>query len=169
MEELSLEEICTRLKQAGRLESDPLCAYGSETIPANSISSTSINRCIANVIYSLAINLERSTIHFEEDNEKKSCPGGQAWLGYKPLMPHLKYMLSTGTPDFRGGWSEFLIADPDLTEKRLKGIGSIKLNSSPFKHFKLFANPCELIQSFLLFLNRIGQTLNHLIEIRMIN
>ncbi|MFX0100413.1 MAG: DUF169 domain-containing protein [Candidatus Hodarchaeota archaeon] len=126
MVKLSLNEICAKLKHAGRLESDPLCVYGSETIPATSISSVSINRCIANAIYSLATNSEHSTIHFEEDSERKSCPGGQAWLGYKPLMPHLKYMLSTGTPDFRDGWSEFLIADPDLTEKRLKDVGIIK-------------------------------------------
>jgi len=125
MAELSLTEICTKLKQASRLDSEPLFVYGSERIPINSVASMSIKGCIANVIYSIATDTKHSTIHFERDDDRKCCPGSQAWLGYKPFMPQLKYTLSTGSKDIRRGWSEFLIADPELTEKRLQSIGKI--------------------------------------------
>ncbi len=119
-------EIGRKLKQAGRLQSQPLLIYGVETPPKNSISSIDINRCIANAIYSVASDSSfHSSIHIGRDDQKQCCPGGQAWLGYKPFLSHLKYFLSTGTPEFRNGKSEFLISDPDLVDKRLPPAGSI--------------------------------------------
>ncbi len=40
-------------------------------------------------------------------------------------MPMLKFFLSTGSKDFRNGAAEFLIANPDLAEKRLNSVGKI--------------------------------------------
>ena len=122
---LTVREIGSKLKQAGRLHSEPLCIYGTDTIPINSISSTEVNRCIAKTIFMLAADPMNSAIHITSDNKKKCCPGGQSWLGFQPFMSHLKYFLSTGSPDFRNGSSEFLISDPELVEKRLKSIGKI--------------------------------------------
>ncbi len=40
-------------------------------------------------------------------------------------LPMLKYFLSTGSEDFRGGAAEYLIANPELSEKQLNSVGEI--------------------------------------------
>ncbi|MFX1516272.1 MAG: DUF169 domain-containing protein [Promethearchaeota archaeon] len=125
MVNLTPNEIGTKLKQAGRLSSQPLCIYGTDTLPAEVISSTEINRCIARVLFTLATDSTYSGIYINLDNKKVCCPGGQAWLGFQPFQPYLKYFLSSGSPDFRNGSAEYLISDPDLVERRLKSIGKI--------------------------------------------
>ncbi|UCG02416.1 MAG: DUF169 domain-containing protein [Candidatus Heimdallarchaeota archaeon] len=122
---LTPRDIGSKLKQAGRLSSQPLCIYGTDTPPAESISSTEINRCIARVIFTLATDSTHSGVYISVDKKKKCCPGGQAWLGFQPFMPYLKHFLSSGSPDFRNGSAEYLISDPDLVEKRLKSIGKV--------------------------------------------
>jgi hypothetical protein len=140
MEKLSLEEICIKLKKAGHLETEPVFIFGSDSIPNNSVSSMTIKGCLANVIYDFASELKYSTIHFERDDDRRCCPGSQVWLGYKPLMPRLKYTLSTGKPEIRNGWSEFLIANPKLTEKRLNSIGKI----TPLGKYTIFSKDYSL-------------------------
>lgn len=125
MAELTPDVIGNQLKLAGRLDSQPLCVYGADTPPIDSIPSVDIDRCIAKVIYSLATESDSSIIYVGRDNKKECCPGGQAWFGFQPFMPHLNSFLSTGSSSFRNGRSEFLIATPDLAEKRLQSIGKI--------------------------------------------
>lgn len=125
MEELTLQEIGLKLKQAGRLPTHPLCIYGTEHPPDDSIPSVELDRCIAKAIYLLSTHPELTAINIGLDETNKCCPGGQTWLGYKPFQPMLKYFLSTGTKDFRNGQSEFLIATPELSEQRLKSTGKI--------------------------------------------
>ncbi|MFX0124724.1 MAG: DUF169 domain-containing protein [Candidatus Hodarchaeota archaeon] len=125
MVNLTPNDIGRKLKQAGRLSSQPLCIYGADTLPAELISSTEINRCIARVIFTLATDSTHTGVYINLDDKKNCCPGGQAWLGFQPFMPYLRYFLSYGSPDFRNGSAEYLISDPELVEKRLKSIGKI--------------------------------------------
>ncbi|MHA1931709.1 MAG: DUF169 domain-containing protein [Promethearchaeota archaeon] len=125
MVELSIKEIGIKLTQAGMLKTGVLCVYGSNTIPTNATPLKKINRCLANAIFSLSAQKNTSKVYIGEDELEGYCPGGQAWLGYKDFMPMLKYFLSTGSEDFRGGAAEFLIANPELAEKQLKSIGNI--------------------------------------------
>jgi len=125
MVNLTPNDIGRKLKQAGRLSSQPLCIYGTDTFPAGFISSIEINRCIARVIFTLATDSTHSGVYINLDDKKECCPGGQAWLGFQPFAPYLKYFLSSGSPDFRNGSAEYLISDPDLVENRLKLIGKI--------------------------------------------
>ncbi len=143
MTELSIREIGSKLKNAGRLHSHPLVIYGTETPPDNSVSSMDINRCIANVIYSIATDSTFSAIHIGKDDQKRCCPGGQAWFGYKPFRPYLKYFLSTGSQNFRSGKSEFLISNPDLVEKRLPSDGKI----TPLGKFIVICRSDQLIET----------------------
>lgn len=117
--------IGSQLKVAGRLDSQPLCVYGSDTPPVGSIPSVVLNRCVARAIYSLATDSDNSIIYIGRDTKRECCPGGQAWLGFHPFMPHLNFFLSSGTPSFRDGHSEFLIATPELAENRLRSTGKI--------------------------------------------
>ena len=126
MTDLNVNQIGDKLAQGGRLKDMPLCIYGSENLPDNAVSSIEINRCIARAIFSLNKEKETDLIYVRDDGKKSCCPGGQAWFGYKGFMPMLKYFLSTGIKSFRNGAAEYLIADPDLVEKRLASVGKIK-------------------------------------------
>ncbi|KKM58359.1 hypothetical protein LCGC14_1549520, partial [marine sediment metagenome] len=122
---LTIKEIGTKLTQAGMLKTSVLCVYGSDTIPVDATPMRKINRCLAKVIFTLSAQKIINKVYIGEEELKGYCPGGQAWFGYKSFMPMLKYFLSTGSEDFRGGAAEFLIANPDLAEKQLKSIGKI--------------------------------------------
>ena len=121
----TIKEIGFKLKQAGRLETTPLCVYGLETIPEKGIPITQLNRCIANAIYNLSIDETINSIYIGNDALEGCCPGGQAWLGYNSFHPKLNYFISTGSQDFRGGAAEFLLANPELAEQQLKSAGKI--------------------------------------------
>ncbi|MFW9867933.1 MAG: DUF169 domain-containing protein [Candidatus Thorarchaeota archaeon] len=125
METLSIKEISMKLTQAGRLKASPLCVYGSELVPNNAVPISKINRCIANTIFTLSVDKSFDSAYIGNDTLEGCCPGGQAWFGYKPFLPMLKYFISTGSEDFRSGAAEFLIANPELAEKQLNSIGKI--------------------------------------------
>ena len=125
MNGMIIKEIGSKLKKAGKLETNPLCIYGSERIPKNGIPIKDLNRCIAHAIFDLSINKEISSIYIGNDALEGCCPGGQAWFGYKPFIPQLKYFISTGSKSYRNGAAEFLLANPDLAEQKLNSIGKI--------------------------------------------
>ncbi|MFW9875761.1 MAG: DUF169 domain-containing protein [Candidatus Thorarchaeota archaeon] len=125
MEKLTIKEVGIKLTRAGKLKASPLCVYGSETLPENTIPIYKINRCIANAIFMLSTDKDLSSVYIGNNILEWCCPGGQAWLGYKAFLPMLKFFLSTGSQDFREGAAEFLIANPDLAEKQLRSIGKI--------------------------------------------
>ncbi|MFX1277098.1 MAG: DUF169 domain-containing protein [Promethearchaeota archaeon] len=125
MVNLSVKEIGIRLRKAGRLETFPLCVYGTKTVPENAVSSCKIDRCIAKSIFKLATTKNINSIYLGQETLEGCCPGGQAWFGYKPFLPQLKYFISTGTKEFRGGAAEYLLADPDIADQQLKSVGKI--------------------------------------------
>ena len=125
MVDLTIKEIGIKLTQAGMLTTSVLCVYGTEIIPLNAVPMKKINRCLANAIFTLSTQQNINKVYIGGDDLKGYCPGGQAWFGYNSFTPLLKYFLSTGSKDFRGGAAEFLIANPDLAEKQLKSIGKI--------------------------------------------
>lgn len=125
MVNLTIREIGFKLVQAGRLKASPLCIYGSETIPESAVPIKEINRCFAQAIFTLSIHKDINSVYIGNGVLNGCCPGGQAWFGYKPFLPMLKYFLSTGSEDFRGGAAEYLIANPELSEKQLQSVGEI--------------------------------------------
>lgn len=125
MDNLTFKEIGIRLRKAGRLETSPLCIYGAESIPENAIPSCKIDRCIAKTIFTLASSKTINSIYLGQDDLEGCCPGGQAWFGYKNFLPHLKYFISTGTKEFRGGAAEYLLANPEIAEQQLNSVGKI--------------------------------------------
>jgi len=125
MVNLTIREIGLKLSQAGRSKATPLCIYGSETIPESAVPIKDINRCIANAIFTLSVHKKINMVYIGNGVLNGCCPGGQAWFGYKTFLPMLKHFLSTGSEDFRGGAAEYLIANPDLSEKQLNSVGKI--------------------------------------------
>lgn len=121
---LSLEELGKKLIEAGRLKLRPLCVYGIDEIPEGAVPSHTVDRCVAKATYTSALFEEIPPIYVEEAHEQ-CCGGGLVWLGLSEPHPKLKYFVTIGTPDFRGGAAEHLKASPELFDEQKKRAGKI--------------------------------------------
>ncbi|WP_321420667.1 DUF169 domain-containing protein [uncultured Methanomethylovorans sp.] len=148
---VSVGELGKKLVEAGRLKLRPLCVYGSDKMPQDAVPSYKIDRCIARVAYSVALSDKISAVYVEAGHEQ-CCGGGLVWMGFAEPHPKLKYFVTVGTPDFRGGAAENLKATAELFDEQKKRIGII---TPPGKY--IIIAPCtdeiELatIRSVLLF------------------
>lgn len=148
---LSLEELGKKLIEAGRLKLRPLCVYGTDEIPEDAVPSYTVDRCIAKAVYISALFEETPPVHVEAAHEQ-CCGGGLVWLGLTEPHPKLKYFVTTGTPDFRGGVAEYLKATPELFDEQKKRAGKI---TPPGKY--TVVSPCtdniapERVRSLILF------------------
>jgi hypothetical protein len=124
MPEQSIADIGEKLTAAGRLKYRPLCVYGSDKAPEGAVKTSSIDRCIAKVILKMAADDGVPTITISGEDED-CCGGGRTWLGFVPMNPMLKYFVTTGNKDFRGGAAEHLKATPELFEKSYRALGAI--------------------------------------------
>jgi hypothetical protein len=122
---LSINEVGAKLRRAGRLENRPLSVYGSGTIPNGAIPSTSISRCLAQAITTVAFRDKTPAIYVTAEMPETCCPGGLAHLGFIRLNPGIKYFVSTGSKDFRNGEAEFLRASPELFEESRRTMGEV--------------------------------------------
>lgn len=122
---LSINEIGAKLRGAGRLRTRPLCVYGSKTIPDETKSSTSISRCVAQAIATVAFRDNTPSIYVTAEMPETCCPGGLAHFGFTRFNPGIKYFVSTGSKDYRDGAAEFLRASPELFDECQRMIGRI--------------------------------------------
>ncbi|HTX44561.1 MAG TPA: DUF169 domain-containing protein [Methanocella sp.] len=136
MAELSIREIGEKLCTAGRLKYRPLCVYGAEAIPAGAVKTSSIDRCIAKAMFTMASGDDASPIYISGEDQD-CCMGGRTWLGYIGMHPQLKYFVTTGTKEFRGGAAERLKAAPEIFEKSFRSLGKI---TPPGKY--VLVGPC---------------------------
>jgi hypothetical protein len=121
---LSVQELGEKLAEAGRLKQRPLCVYGADEIPQSAVPSYAIDRCIAKAIYTAALFGETPQLYVEASHEQ-CCPGGMVWMGFDEPRPRLKYFVTVGAPDFRGGAAEHLKATPELFEEQRKRAGKV--------------------------------------------
>ena len=135
MAELSIREIGERLCAAGRLKYRPLCVYGAGTVPPGAVKTSSVDRCIARAIFTMACGNSPAIYISGEDGE--CCGGGKTWLGFTEPNPMLKYFVTVGTKEFRGGAAEHLKASPELFDKSRGVLGKI---TPPGKY--VVAAPC---------------------------
>ena len=144
-------ELGNKLTEAGRLKLRPLCVYGTDEIPESALPSYTVDHCIAKAIYTSALYEETPPLYVEAAHDK-CCRGGITWTGLGEPHPKLKYFVTVGTPDFRGGAAEHLKASPELFEESIKRVGKI---TPPGKFIVI--GPCtddispELIKSLILF------------------
>jgi len=121
---LSVQELGKRLARAGRLKLQPLCVYSSSEIPQGAIPSYAIDRCLAKAVYTIALSKETPPLYVDASHEQ-CCPGGMFWMGFEEPHSLLKYFVTVGTPEFRGGAAEHLKATPDLFEEQRGRAGNI--------------------------------------------
>lgn len=147
----SVKELGEKLSVAGRLKLRPLCVYGADEIPEGAVPSYEVDRCIAKAVYSSAL-FEHTPPLFVEATHEQCCAGGMVWTGLAEPNPMLKYFVTVGTPEFRGGAAEHLKASPELFEESTRRAGKI---TPPGKF--IIIGPCtddvapEAIRSIILF------------------
>jgi hypothetical protein len=153
MATISFKEIGARLKAAFRLSTRPLAVYGSELLPAGIPRMTEVNRCFAVSLHRMAMGDEVSAIHVSADTGEGCCPGGLYHVGYIQVPDEIRYFVSTGRKDVRGGAAEYLKASPELFDGCTKAAGPIR---PPGKYLVVQAcealpDPEPAIQSILCF------------------
>jgi hypothetical protein len=148
---LSIQELGKKLKEAGRLKLRPLCVYGTDELPVEAVPSYTVDRCIAKAAYISAFFEETPSLYVEAGHEQ-CCTGGMVWMGLAEPHPKLKYFVTVGTPDFRGGAAEHLKASPELFEEQRERAGKITSHGK----YTVIA-PCthdpapEAVSSFIVF------------------
>ena len=140
-----------KLAEAGRLKLRPLCVYGIDEVPPGAVPSYTIDRCIAKAVYTSALYPETPPLYFEREHEE-CCMGGRLWMGLTEPHPKLRYFVTVGAPDFRGGAAEHLKATPELFDEYKARAGKI----TPPGNYTVIS-PCDdsvsmdKVRSFLLF------------------
>ncbi|HET8686487.1 MAG TPA: DUF169 domain-containing protein [Methanosarcina sp.] len=151
---LSVHGLGKKLTDAGKLKLRPLCVYGTDELPEGAVPSYTVDRCVAKAVYTAALFEETPSLYIEASHEQ-CCSGGMLWMGFAEPHPKLKYFVTVGTPDFRGGAAEHLKASPRLFEEQKEHAGKI---TPPGKYIVI--GPCddytdyissEVIRSLILF------------------
>jgi len=137
---LSFREIGERLAAAFRLKARPLAIYGTETFPAGTAHLSDVNRCFAVSLYRMATEKDVSAIYVSADTQEGCCLGGLYHVGYIPVPDEIKYFVSTGREDVRGGAAEYLKASPELVDRCTIAAGPIR---PPGKY--LVVQACETL------------------------
>ena len=125
MTELHCKEIGKKLKSAFRLSTRPLAVYGSDVLPTGIPRMAEINRCFAVSLFRMATGNEVSAVYASADTSEGCCPGGISHMGFTPESEEIKYFVSTGRKDVRGGAAEFLKSSPEKVEACFKAMGKI--------------------------------------------
>ncbi|MGA2698311.1 MAG: DUF169 domain-containing protein [Methanoregula sp.] len=125
MTEQDFRDIGAKLASAFRLSTRPLAVYGSEVLPVGIPPMNGVNRCFAVSLFRMATGNAVSGIYVSADTSEGCCMGGLFHTGYIPVPDDIKYFVSTGRKDVRGGAAEFLKASPDLVDRCSAAAGPI--------------------------------------------
>jgi hypothetical protein len=106
-------------------------------------------------MYHLAMNSEHQALCMGVDTKAGCCPGGLTHTGLISYPPSIKYFVSTGKKEYRGGAAEFLKADPETVERSFRALGRI---TPPGKYLVIQAcedlpDPEPYVRSICLFGN----------------
>jgi uncharacterized protein (DUF169 family) len=140
MTDINFREIGARLKEAFRLSTRPLAVYGSEVLPPGIRPLTEVNRCFAVSLFRMATGNEVSALYASADIREGCCPGGISHMGFAPEREDIKYFVSTGRKDIRGGAAEFLKSDPEKVAACFRAMGTI---TPPGRY--LIISACEVL------------------------
>ena len=124
-ENTSIKEIGESLKVGGKLSTNPLAIYSSETVPEQAVPMCSLDRCVAKAIMLTSINKDQPALYAGKDVLKGCCPGSMTYLGFTKPLEFIKYFVSTGSEKFRKGEAEYLKAGPEYVEGFFESIGEI--------------------------------------------
>lgn len=122
----AVSEIGGRLAEAFRLSAAPLAVCGSEEVLADAVPLPSVHRCIAVAMYRMATGAaDAPALYLGEEANAGCCPGGLAHMGFVGRSAEIRWFVSTGRPDIRGGAAEYLKADPALVDACFERTGPV--------------------------------------------
>lgn len=67
-----------------------------------------VNRCFAVALFKMAEQGDSPPIYVSAESGEGCCPGGLAHTGFNPEPDDIRYFVSTGRADVRGGAAEYL-------------------------------------------------------------
>lgn len=138
--QFTIREIGQKLSLAFRLQEKPLAVYGSEEVPKGAVHLSSIHRCIAATMWRMAAEENIPAIYLGKDAREGCCPGGLTHMGFTRRPEFIRYFVSTGEEDFRGGAAEYLKASPEIVDACFEAVGEIE---PPGKY--LIIQTCESV------------------------
>ncbi len=137
--DISVFKVGSKLKEALRLSSRPLCVFGDSKVPLGSLSAGSLKRCVIEIIIAMTSNKNYPSIYIGKQS-LSGCPGSHSWLGFRPIHSSLKNFVSyKKTKNGRRG--EFFVSSPEIAENAFLQIGKI----TPLGDF-LIISPCDILQ-----------------------
>jgi hypothetical protein len=125
MGEPDFRDVGRRLAGAFQLTARPLAVYGSATRPSGVAHLSKVNRCFAVSLYRIAAGREVDGLYATGDEPDGCCAGGLAHMGFSQKPDEIKYFVSTGRKDVRGGAAEYLKSSPEMVEKCFSALGRI--------------------------------------------
>ncbi|WP_067053160.1 DUF169 domain-containing protein [Methanofollis ethanolicus] len=130
-----------RLSAAFRLLTEPLAVCGAEEVPADAVPLSSVHRCIAVAMCRMATRgTDVPALYLGEDVKAGCCPGGLVHMGFSERSDDIRWFVSTGRPDVRGGVAEYLKADPGLVDACFACAGPV---TPPGRY--LVIRPCRTV------------------------
>lgn len=133
-----------KFKRVLKLDTFPLAIYESKSLPRNAVPMCSIDGCVAKAIFLTSSNENVHPLYINNKTLKGCCLGAMTYLGFAKPAKFIKYFVSTGKENFKGGKGEYLKASPDDVEKFLNSIGKVK----PMEN-NLIIQKCENIKNHM--------------------
>jgi len=141
MNDSSISKIGARFAAAFRLSAQPIAVYGAEEVPADAVPLPSVHRCIAVATFRMATGkTDAPALYLGGDVKAGCCPGGLAHMGLTGRPDDVRWFVSTGRSDVRGGAAEYLKASPELVDACFERAGRITL---PGRY--LVIRPCRTV------------------------
>lgn len=125
MKDSTCKEIARNLTSAFHLTRKPLAVFGASHIPDNAVHLSLVNRCLAVSMYTMAASGSPAAFFISGDEHEGCCPGGLSHTGFTEKPEYIRYFVSTGRKDIRGGAAEFLKASPGLVDHSFRALGKI--------------------------------------------
>ncbi|MDI6876995.1 MAG: DUF169 domain-containing protein [Methanomicrobiales archaeon] len=125
MSRTTIQEVGRRLASAFRLTAKPLCIYGSGNVPEGAVHLSRVHRCIAAAMYRMATAADIPAVYLGGEEREGCCPGGITHMGYGEAPEYIRYFVSTGRADIRGGAAEYLKESPELVDRNFRAVGTI--------------------------------------------
>lgn len=136
-----ISDIGRRFVAAFRLSTEPLAVCGAGDVPGDAVPLPSVHRCIAVAMYRMATGVtDAPALYLGDGANAGCCPGGLAHMGFAGRSEEIRWFVSTGRPDVRGGAAEYLKADPALVDACFSRAGPV---APPGRY--LVIRPCRTV------------------------
>jgi hypothetical protein len=126
MKETTVKDIGSKLCKAFCLQKMPLAIYGAAEVPEEVVHLADVHRCLAVAMHRIAGEATIPGFYLAAEEPEGCCIGGLTHVGFTPRPEYIRYFVSTGKADVRGGAAEYLKADPKLVDRCVAALGEVQ-------------------------------------------